>query len=252
MKILYLIHKVTSSHLVNKNLLMKEQILILQKKDKAALGAVRCIAGLQAAMQGDQIWVRGIDSSTKDLRIQQLPAFATCRLGENDLLFPNKKITPIGKLPELEWKSLQSFISVEPPVSAMPGEVQDSLPIRLVASKKEHNVEALLIDLATWKKYATTAPQVRLGNIQFAVSENDEVLICGKPLIPLPGKTFWLRGNILLPSGYDLELAVFAKMIQKRLDKEGASFILFRENGTWETIPFQDLIKGQRSAIRNL
>ena len=59
---------------------MKEQIIILQKKDKAALGAVRCIAGLQAAVQGDQIWVRGIDDLTKDLRIQQLPAISICRL----------------------------------------------------------------------------------------------------------------------------------------------------------------------------
>jgi len=229
-----------------------EQILILQNKDKAALGAVRCIAGLQAATQGDQIWVRGIDVSTKDLRIQQLPAIETCRLEKGDLLFPNEKITPIGKLPELEWESLETFITVEPPVSAMPGEVQDSLPIRLVISEKEKNVEALLIDLSVWKKYARTAPQVRLENIQFAVSENEEVLICGTPMIPLPGKTFWLRDRILLPSGYDLEMPVFAKMIQRRLDREGMSFILFRENGTWEKIPFQHLVKGQRSAIRNL
>ena len=231
---------------------MKEQIIILQKKDKAALGAVRCIEGLQAAMQDDQIWVRGIDDSTKDLRIQQLPAISTCRLGNDNLLFPNEKITPIGKLPELEWERLETFITVEPPVSAMPGEVQDSLPIRLVVSKKEQNVEALLIDLSVWKKYAATAPQIRLENIQFAVSENEEVLICGTPMIPLPGKTFWLRDRILLPSGYDLEMPVFAKMIQQRLDKEGASFILFRENGTWEKIPLEHLVKGQRSAIRNL
>ena len=232
--------------------LMKEQILILQKKDKAALGAVRCIANLKAAMQEEEIWIRGIDFQTKDLRIQQLPAVKIYRLGEENLLFPNKKITPVGKLPELEWESLQTFIAVEAPVSAMPGEVQDSLLIRLVVAKEEQNVEALLIDLKAWKEYAATAPQIRLEQIQFAVSENDEVLICGTPMIPLPGKTFWLRGNVLLPSGYDLEMPVFAKMIQKRLDREGASFILFRENGTWEKIAFQDLIKGQRSAIRSL
>ena len=229
-----------------------EQILILQKKDKAALGVVRCITGLEAAMQEDEIWIRGIDSQTIDLRIQQLPAIKSYRLGEDALLFPNEKITPVGKLPELDWKSLQTFISVEPPVSAMPGEVQDSLPIRLAISKKERNVEALLIDLSTWKRYAATAPQIRLEQIQFAVSENNEVLICGTPLIPLPGKTFWLRDRILLPSGYDLELPVFSKMIQQRLDSEGRSFILFRENGTWEKIPFQNLVKGQRSAIRSL
>jgi len=108
---------------------MQEQIIILQNKDKAALGAVRCIAGLQAAVQGGQIWVRGIDAATKDLRVQQLPSMATCRLGEDDLLFPNDKITPVGKLPDLQWESLETFITVEPPVSAMPGEVQDSLPV---------------------------------------------------------------------------------------------------------------------------
>ena len=229
-----------------------EQIIILQKKDKAALGAVRCIANLKAAIQEDKIWIRGIDFQTKDLRIQQLPSIQTYRLDEDDLLFPNKKITPVGKLPELEWEYLQTFISVEPPVSAMPGEVQDSLPIRLVVSKKEQNVEALLVDLAIWKRYAASAPQIRLEQIQFAVSEHDEVLICGTPLIPLPGETFWLRDKILLPSGYDLELPVFAKMIQQRLDADGASFILFRKNGIWEKIPFQHLVKGQRSAIRKL
>jgi hypothetical protein len=230
---------------------MNELIIVLSQTDKAALGSVRCLPGLQAASADGFIWVRGIAAQQEpDLRIRQLPGLHTYMLDADNNLFPPEGVTPVGKLKALDWEPLSSFITVKLPVSALPGKISQQHAIRLVPSGRSQEGNALLTDLNTWKAYGEKAPLIRLQQTRFAVSEKNNVLIMGTPLPALPGKEFVLQDTLLLPAGFEFDPPVISTLIINRLDPSKEALLLFDIDGTWEKIPKESFVASTRSAIR--
>ncbi|OQP65947.1 hypothetical protein A3860_15265 [Niastella vici] len=230
---------------------MKEMIMVLSKADKAALGTVRCLPGLQAAEAEEFIWVRGIAAQENiDIRIRQLPGVHTYLLDADNHLFPPGALTPVGRLQLLNWVPLPAFITVELPVSALPGKINQQHTIRLVPSRQSQAGNALLTDLDTWKAYGEQAPLVRLQQTRFAVSANNKVLIIGSPLPALPGKEYVLQDTLLLPCGYEFDPPAISNLVIIRLDPSKEALLLFDSNGTWEKIPKTAFVYTTRSAIR--
>ncbi|MDJ1479730.1 hypothetical protein QNI16_04480 [Cytophagaceae bacterium YF14B1] len=230
---------------------MKEQILVFNHTDKQTLGAVRCIPGLRAAENGDHIWLRGIAVSEKiDIRIRQLPALHTYFLDERNRLFPAGGVTPTGTLPSLSWQPLTTFISVELPVSVLPGKFQRPYIAQLVPSGQDKPGAALLVSLATWKAYAETAPEIRLQQVRFAVSEKEEVFIIGDLLPSIPGKEYWRHNTLLVPSGYDFDPPLITDIIEKKLNPQKGNLLVFHSSDEWELIPLSCFVPATRSAIR--
>jgi hypothetical protein len=229
---------------------MTEIVIVLSTAHAASLGSVRTFPGLLAARLGEQIWVRGISVSKK---ISVLPVMHTWFMDEQERLFAPGALTPTSILPALAWEPLLSFIKVTLPVSALPGVLEEPLPVKLV--RREGNImipesEALLTTLDTWETYAGTAPLVRLQHLYFAVSENSEVLIIGTPGIPVPGKGYTLRNNVLLPAGYDFDPPAIASLVATTLNQLSDGILLFHENGHWEKIRFDCFVPATRSAVR--
>jgi hypothetical protein len=230
---------------------MNELIIVLSQTDKAALGSVRCLPGLQAAEADGFIWVRGIAAQQEiDLRIRQLPGLHTYMLDADNNLFPPEGLTPVGKLKTLSWEPLSSFITVKLPVSALPGKISQQHAIRLIPSGRSQEGNALLTDLNTWKSYGEKAPLVRLQQTRFAVSEKNKVLIMGTPLPALPGKEFVLQDTLLLPAGFEFDPPVISTLIINRLDPSKEALLLFDIDGSWEKIPKECFVSSTRSAIR--
>ncbi len=230
---------------------MKEHVMVLQQSDWDALGAVCCVPGLQVATQAEEIWIRGIAAARMDdLLLRALPARHTYQLDERGYLFPMHGLTPVRKLPDLKWIPLAERIQPELPISAMPGKVHTKLAIRLVPSSQVEAGVALLTTLATWKAYANQAPQIRLESLRFAVSEWNQVLIMGTPLPAIPGREYWMRNTLLLPSGFDLELPLLAGLLANKVNPQADAVLVLDENGTWEKIAFDSLIPATRSAVR--
>lgn len=230
---------------------MKEWIFQLSQDDNESLGSVRCFQGLQAALEENKIWLRGITASTvPDVSLLKLPLKKTFLLDEQDNLFLTGAVTPIGKLQPLNWQPVASFINVESPLSSLPGKTSDKVNIQLKASSEEQRGVALLTSLTSWKTYAEIAPIARLNSLRFTVSEKKEVLIIGTPLPPLPGKEYWSNQNLLLPSGYDFEIPVMAKLISKKLQADKKDAILFDITGEWQRIPVSYFVPATRSSIR--
>lgn len=230
---------------------MNELIIVLSQTDKAALGSVRCLPGLQAADDDGFIWVRGIAAQQEtDLRIRQLPGLHTYMLDADNNLFPPSGLTPVGKLKALDWEPLSTFITVKLPVSALPGKISQQHAIRLVPSGRSQAGNALLTDLNTWKAYGEKAPLIRLQQTRFAVSEKNNVLIMDTPLPALPGKEFVLQDTLLLPAGFEFDPPVISTLIINRLDPSKETFLLFDIDGTWEKIPKECFVPSTRSAIR--
>lgn len=225
--------------------------MVLSKADKAALGSVRCLPGLQAAEGEDHIWVRGIPAQENvDIRIRQLPGLQTYLLDADNHLFPPGALTPVGKLQSLEWIPLSAFIMVELPVSALPGKISQQYAIRLVPLGQSQPGNALLTDLETWKAYGEQAPLIRLRQTRFAVSANNKVLIIGTPLPALPGKEYVLQNTLLLPCGYEFDPPAISNLVITRLDASKEALLLFDINGAWEKIPKTAFVNTTRSAIR--
>jgi hypothetical protein len=230
---------------------MKELIIVLSVADKAALGTVRCLPGLQAAEETGFIWVRGIAVNDEpDLRIRQLPGLHTYTLDADDNLFPPRGLTPVGKLQPMNWVPLSAYSTVTLPVSALPGKIGQQLPVKLVPSRQLQKGNALLTDLHTWKAYGETAPLVRLQQTRFAVSEENKVLIIGEPLPALPGKEYVLVNGLLIPMGFEFDPPVISSLIGSQFNPGNDSLLLFNTDSTWDEIPKDAFVQSTRSAIR--
>lgn len=230
---------------------MQGLILKIDIKDADALAAVRCIDGLQAAVQDQYIWLSGISSLAEmDSRLKQLPVKSTFIVDEQDHLFLPGGLTPVDKLKSLQWLPLNEFIKVDMPVAALPGKTSGQVAIRLIVSDQEKAGEAIITTLNIWKVYAETAPAVRLQAIQFAVSESGAVLIIGSPLPPLPGKEYWMDEGILLPCGYEFEIPLAATFVKNRMNKNNDTVIVFDTAGNWLQIDKAFFVQGKRSAVR--
>ncbi len=228
---------------------MKEWIFVLAASDAETLGTVRCVPGIQAALAGEKVWVRGLPAAEKlETSLRQLPVQQTYVL-DNGYLFPEGKLTPVAQLdPALHWQPLTTFIPVEFPVSLLPAQLGEKHPIRLRASTQHREGYALQTDLQTWHTYAHTAPQIRLDQVTFAVAEDNQVLILGTPLLPLPGQEYWKHHHLLIPSGFDFDPPLLGEWLVTQLDKH--SMIVFDTDGNWERISAECFVPATRSAVR--
>lgn len=230
---------------------LMEKVLVIELKYSDLLAAVRRLPGLRVATENNVIWLRGITTGGEsDKQTSPLPVLHAYTLGQENLLFPMGKRTPIKKLPELSWQPIRQFLPVTLPVSAMPGKLTTSIPVTLKRSAIVKENFALKIKLAEWKVYAETAPQTRLNQLHFAVSAKDEVLVYGQPLPNLPGEAYWRSESILLPAGFDFDPPLIAKLIASKHERGQEIFMLFEPGVHWQEIPLSVFKPAKRSAIR--
>lgn len=230
---------------------MQEIILVLRETEKEALGTVRCFPGLRAAAGDGVVWVRGIvPAVADDIALRSLPVIQTYHLDADGLLFPQGAVTPVMQLPALAWVSLREFIPITLPVSPLPAKNSDTFPVRFAKSEHETAPFALRTTLALFKQYVDDAAEVRLQQMQFAVSANDEVLVTGNPLPALPGTTYWKLHELLLPAGYHFDPPMLAPLVQARLASDTEQWIVFDASGNYSCIPKKNLITASRNAVR--
>src|SRR5579871_3995181 len=171
---------------------MQEMIFVIDKKNEGALSEVRCIEGLYAATDNENILLKcAINITNENSGIVELPVKKTFLLDDERQLFEKKSDTPVDVLKEYNWQPLSEFLKIELPVFAMPAKVTGKYTFKIIPASNSANGSALLTALAIFKKYAEEAPAIRLQSLTFAASEKNEVLIKGNPLPPLPGKEYW-------------------------------------------------------------
>lgn len=231
---------------------MSELVYILAAGDRDALGTVRTLAGLRAAEDASGIWLRGIDADRVPPAIESLPALHRYIMDESLKLFPLHKATPVGLLPTLTWQALVSFLPLSLPASSLPGsKVKPHTPL-LVPTDIAKAPAALLTTRAHWIAYVANAPAVRLGRLQFAVSQTGSVLVMGDPLPPIPGEEFWQQKNLLIPAGYDFDPPMAGVLASDVLYREKDCFLLFGKDGGWQRVSSAYMIPVNRSTVRSL
>jgi hypothetical protein len=227
---------------------MSEQVIFLKSDYKDRLGSVRHIPGWAAATNAEGIWLKGPqNNSSLQTALSSLPAETTYITDADGRLFPAGKRTPVRLLPVLNWQPLREFIPLEMPVSAMPGKIEQQINVQLARSTSEKELCALQVSLADWQNYAATAPEVRLNQLRFAVSENNEVLVIGTPLPLLQGTYYWRHKNCLLPAGFDFDPPYVAALLPETM-----GFTVFDTHGAYQTIPDTAFLNAGRALIRSI
>jgi len=226
-------------------------ILLFQKDKLNSLATIRALPNLQIAFWEDYFFVKGFtEKADTDPIIAALPVEKVFFLKEQNLLFEKGKSTPTQELPNLQWQFLTQALPIEMPVAALPGKTPQPLFIRLIPSQKPEKGTLLKTDLKTWQQFAETTLEVRLQRLQFAVSENGNVLIWGTPLPPIPGEEFWENKHSFLPCGWEFEHSILGDLVQQKWNMERDAVLIFDKEGEWQRIEKENFVKGSRSGIR--
>ena len=145
---------------------------------------------------------------------------------------------PVRKLPSgLSWTPLEKAMPLEhPSYNHNYFGLSERLSVRLVPSEREEEPVALLLSLQQLGDYIQTAPAVRLEPLSWVIAD-DQALVVGRPLLPLPGKSYWRRGNHLLPAGLDMEWTVLAETLDRQLNPDGNCWLVWDEDGSYLSVP---------------
>lgn len=226
-------------------------ILVLKQTDRAALAAIRLLPNLEVATEGTDIWLKlPLSNDGLDPKIRQLPLISTFIVDEKQLLYPIGGLTPVGRLQPMRWQPLTAFMPVELPVSILPATTAAAVSVKVVPSEKERDAAALMTSAAAWLAYVSTASEVRLKRLKFAVSGDKKVFIMGSPLPPIEGNTYWLDNHIFMPTGFDFALPIVSELIFQSEKLENQTFLCFDTEGGYARLDVLDFVLATRSAVR--
>lgn len=222
-------------------------LLEIEQQHLDYLGPIRHWSQLKMAASPGCYWIKGLTSDQlgsteiKSIPFKKLYYTRGADAGEleqgdlvqGDLLFPPGGLVPVKKLPSfLSWVPLERGLPLSlPPFNHNYFGITEKLSIRLVPSEKEEEPVALLTSLTHLRAYMLTAPAIRLKPLSWVVI-GDQAFIVGKPLLPLPGDSYWQQGDFFLPAGLDLEWSLLAETLNQELNPDRDCWLLWDKDGS--------------------
>ena len=233
----------------------------LSAADRRALDTLRLAAGVEAAVVGESLWVRGpVPEGAAGGWPHRLPAAERFDLLADGVLRAPGARVPCARLPAAAaWSLLPAWLPVELPPPLPPAAVPDKPALRLVRGGTEEAPAALLLALDAWVEWAERAPAVRLGSLRFAArtavgpdgSAPAQALVLGQPLPPLPGVQLVAKAGVLVPAGWQWQPAVDAAVARRLLGLRADELALWpEERAPVAIIPAEAVVPASRSAAR--
>lgn len=229
-------------------------------KDHRALEALRLLTGVEVALDGEALWVRGPLAEGMAATLPgRLPASERFELLADGVLRTAGASVPFARLPHgAEWSNLRSWIKVELP-ALLPSAAMDKPELRLVRGGAEAVPDAILFGLDAWARWAESAPAVRLHPLRFAAATSlaldgigpAQVLVLGQPLPPLPGRRLISRAGVLVPVGWQWQPAVDPAVVRRLFGLRTDELALWPDEHTpVSIIPAEAVVQANRSAAR--
>ena len=232
----------------------KDWIIRVTPEHARQLAGLRAVPGVEIAEAADTVWLRATSGDAALDRLLSAVAGERFQLIDGDQLVPAGRRVPTERLPRLAWQSLGDWSAIALPVAALPGQFSRRVALRLVRGGREQQPAALLADWNDWLAYATTAPEVRLRSLAFALSALHEsrqrAFIVGTPLPPLAGQAYTLDDGIAVPCGWSLFPAVGSAAIRKLLALSEGDVAMFATDGSFERMAEEHFVRATRSAVR--
>jgi hypothetical protein len=228
-----------------------EWVLTLPVTQLAALGELRLRPGLEIALVGGTLWLRGgaLDQTLYEA-LRQLPGFTGWRVHDGRRLCRWDRKVPEAVLPQLPWKALSEMLQVAIHPGVAVGLLTERATLRLTRSAEERPASVLLTSWEDWTHWAITAPEVRLARLRFAVETRGRAVVWGSPLPPLPGFFFAEEKGIGIPCGWACEPAMPAPALRAWLGLAQGDLALLDPCGSHRILRADQLLLANRPNVR--
>ncbi|AYB32192.1 hypothetical protein [Chryseolinea soli] len=225
--------------------------LAIAAGNKDDLARIRQWNNLKVGFDEHTIWVRDFDyAQIHSVEVKSIPFKDLFYERDNKLFFLDSRL-PERSAPSLLWTAIDRALPVKlPAFNHNYFGIHEKMDIRFVPRETEAETAAMLVTLDVLEHYLQTAPAVRLQKIRWAILDNTKALLLGKPLLPIPGETFWQRKDFLIPTGQDLELFLLADTLQKKINPGRDRWVLWSKDSSYVSILKESLMPLSRSAYR--
>jgi len=197
--------------------------------EAAALAAIRHWEGVEVAEQDEWVWLRGINEQRAQAAALRLISGIKLCEERDKYWIPIGKSIPLSPVLSLTWQAISSFLPISLP-NSQPSFPQTFTPIslRLIPTEQEKAPFALLCEIKLLREYVKAAPEIRLRSLSCCLMGADDCLIMGTPLLPVPADSYWKIGEMLIPTGYELEFPALASTISQTLNSEGEYWLWWK------------------------
>jgi hypothetical protein len=201
---------------------------------KEYLGGIRNWENLRVGFEEDLIWIKDFHSLQVDsIELKTIP-FKTIYYLSGNKLFLQGSLLPERNIPSLLWTPIEKALPVTlPAFNHNYFGLHDSFAVKLVRSDVERDAYGLIVSLKDLEAFILSAAAIRLQHLTWAMLDDEQAIILGRPILPLHGSVFWRDQHFLFPAGYQLQLSTISDILQKRLNEEEESWIVWNSNGEY-------------------
>ncbi len=224
--------------------------LCLSRAEADSAARLRQIPHVEVCEVADNVWLRGPYREEIASLIYTMPTGVRYRVLDDGQLVPWGARVPKGQLPAGNWRPLAGWFELSLPTAALPDTLPSRAGLRLVRDLQERTPTLLVLPVDRWLRYAETAPQVRLDELQFAADECRQVLVRGTPAPPLAGERLVEECGIAVPAGWWWSAAVDGPVLRELLGLEAGELAILRLDGRVDRIAEGDFVRATRSAVR--
>ncbi|MBI1246251.1 hypothetical protein GC197_00215 [bacterium] len=222
----------------------------LKREDVVKLAHVRYLPGLEVRESDGLVWLRANEPSDElQAKLVHLPAIQSVTLADGQLVDRGKRV-PQGYLPEDSWVRLTDWIQIRLPTGGFSGLLPESVPLRMQRQDRVQRTDIMLTSFFAWDLYATSAPQVRLDQLAFAVNATQQVVVRGTPLPPIQGVHFVTHGPIAVEAGWTWSPAIALEVLAQVMQLQSGQTSLLYSNGSWTVLNEVDFAKATRASVR--
>lgn len=221
----------------------------------ASIGKLRQVPGVVVlpveSASHNTVWIKGETLDDRVSRIlRSLPDAERFLVTANNSLTSWGETVPREVLPDGTWIPISEWLTLQMPAAGFAAPISQRVPLSIVRSDSPVEANMLKVAWKVWRDYAISAPVIRLNQWAFAVSDQGEALIRGRPVAPLPGIRYVEQSGIAIPVGWRLEPPIAEASLHRAMSLEPGTIAMISEAGTMEGILESAFVRATRSAVR--
>lgn len=216
------------------------------------LGVIRHWPNLKLAKEGDHFWISEIsEEQIVNVDLRSIPSIQFFE-SKDQLLFPLGSSLPISKVPDLMWVPLRKGMKVlMPDFNHNYFGLEQQVGVTLIPTQTTADAYGILVELSELNSWISEVPLAKMKNKSWVVLDSGQALILGSPILSMKGKSYWLRGNCLMPSGFDFKYPFLSQSIQDKINLGKTDWILWNKDGNYTSIGMEKIRPLSRSSVRS-
>jgi MoxR-vWA-beta-propeller ternary system domain bpX2 len=225
--------------------------LLTNAANKDDLGNIRPWNNVKVGIEGNDIWLKDLDyAQIHSLEVKSIP-YKTLFYAKEGKLFLLHSQLPDRTIPSLLWTVINRALPIKlPTLNHHFFGITEKIKVNLIPSETEREAMAMMTSISDLQQYIENTAAIRLQQIQWTIVDKENVLLIGKPLLPIKGSTFWQRNTHLIPTGFDFDLHILAEEMQRLLNPQQEGWIVWDKDSSYFLVKKTDLESLSISSFR--